>query len=679
MMWALAMTAMMSPSDATWTPIPLVTKETRAAGYNGGEGAQWPRGLAVSPDGQFLLFAIDVGGIYRSLNAGRTWEPANVGYSPRGACAVAIDPYNPKRCFAVAANSAPGQHHGIYLSTDQAASWRNVLPANTSGNHDMREQLAFDPTTYDKKKNLTRVVYWSRISGDKATWGTPEEHPALYKSSDGGETWQELPNSSAYGGSILRHHPLLRDVLYAANRDGVHRSVDGGRTFARVLEGEMTGLDVSPSAPDALWASRADGVWRSNDGGKSWKPLDTGTLKRPGHMLQNVKVSPADPDRIVLWRNQEPNTWEWARFASDDGGRTWRRAKVDATHAFLPQNARQGIFAWDPNRANVVWSVGGDWVTKSTDGGNTYRWAADGYNAVLVGGMWNFNVSNPDLMFFGSQDYNGAMTKDGGNTWSYINPSGNGWGGYCYGGYAASASLLVVGNAPGWGGPRTLRVSRDGGKAWIDTGVKLGGIDAALSDPGAPKVVFASDHRSGDGGATWRKMDGCDGVLVAKSKSLYGVNRLEKGADVVVSRDHGATWTKVAHHEGEIRDVAATSTGRVFAVLDDRPAVWESGAWRPLEIPKNQFGGYSARTVAIDPKDERVVYVGSAGNLYSSSVAVVRSLDGGRSWSVLTRNSPLRKGEKDGGREALCIRVHPRTREAWVSTSCYGLWKVSKP
>jgi len=346
--------------------------------------------------------------------------------------------------------------------------------------------------------------------------------------------------------------------------------------------------------------------------------------------------------------------------------------------AFLPTNAREGVFTWHPKDSSVLFSVGGDYVSKSEDGGKTFRWSNQGNNGILVGGRWNFAESNPDILSFGSQDYNAAFTRDAGKTWTYLNPSGNPWGGFCYGGYTPDGRIHWVGVAGGWTDPRILRVSTDGGKSWQDTGLKLNGRDSSYSAQG---IYFANQFRSTDGGATWQPMAGCDAVLAGSPdrKELFGVN--ENG--VVRSADGGATWQAVAPTDGEVRDIAFDSVNnRIYAVIGAEACLWSQGKWNVLDIPRDQFGGRAAQTVAVDPRDPRVVYVGSAANLYNSSVSVVRSTDSGSTWSLLTRNEPLNRVETnpaqlDGGREALCIRVHPRTRDLWVSTSCYGLWRWS--
>ena len=170
-----------------WTKMPLLTAEARKAGVTlGGEGSQWPRGpVAVSPaDPDFLLLPIDVGGLYRSLDGGKTWDIAMVGWDARGANAFAIDPRNAQHVLGIAGNSMNWERgwgpspHGIYLSSDKAASWKHVLAANgglTSG-------IAFDPTSYDPTRHLCLRAYYL------------ENARGVYRSDDGGEHWGMVAN-----------------------------------------------------------------------------------------------------------------------------------------------------------------------------------------------------------------------------------------------------------------------------------------------------------------------------------------------------------------------------------------------------------------------------------------------------------------------------------------------------
>jgi hypothetical protein len=414
----------------------------------------------------------------------------------------------------------------------------------------------------------------------------------------------------------------------------------------------------------------------SNDSGQNFVALPGAPPREGQDAFRSLMVSPVDSKHMVVWRESIPNTWNWPRFSSVDGGLTWVEATKDATGAFLPDNTRQGIVAWSPANRNVILGIGGDWVTRSTDAGRTYRYSAQGYNGILVGGRWSFSTSDPNLIFFGSQDYNGAVSTDAGRTWTYLNPSGNGWGGFCYGGFAVTRTFLVVGNAAGWGEPRILKVSTDRGVSWRDTGLPYEGADVGYGFPGRPQIAFAGSLRTQDGGTTWTRMTGCTGVFTHAGNQLFG----SSAAGVVRSSDQGATWTLIAPTTEEIADIAVTPTGnRLFAVLGTRAKVWNGTAWNDLPTPEDQFGDRRERTVAVDPSDGNTVYVGRAGNTYASNTSVLRSRDGGVTWTNLTATAPLSPGQLDGGREAICIRVHPATREVYVATSCYGIWRHSAP
>lgn len=165
---------------------------------------------------------------------------------------------------------------------------------------------------------------------------------------------------------------------------------------------------------------------------------------------------------------------------SKDGGRTWaigtpQELKEDVSaedHVedfnMLPINARNMDFYWSPVDENVVWDIEADWVSSSDNGGETFLWDANGINSIYLGGKFNFDVLDPDVMYFGSQDYNGALTTDGGKTWKYIDLHRSKWGGFIYGGYAASESVIYGGYAEGWTTDRYLVISYDGGETIVN-------------------------------------------------------------------------------------------------------------------------------------------------------------------------------------------------------------------
>ena len=676
-----------------WQPVTLMTAAQKAdpSVQIGGEGAQWVRAIAWSRDAKLAIWGTDVGGLFRSLDSGDTWEPCNVGYTPRGTAGLAIDPNNSGRVLSVGANSVASDFHGVWLSEDGAGSWKPVLPAKISSTVDMREQLAFDPQTYDAQAKLTRVAYWSRIAKDKAKWGETDEHPALYKSEDGGRTWAEIPNTAAIGGSELKVHPT-KGIVYAANETGLHRSSDGGQNWQTVMNGEVTGLDICAKTPDCVWATKADGLYGSTDAGLTWKKAEgENSLVKEGFTLRNIHVSPADANKMVMWR-RENDGWNWARFYSGDGGKSWGTSKVDGSLSFLPTNARNGLFAWHPTKANVLISTGGDYPTISTDGGAVYRWTGDGVNNILAGKM-QFNAGNPNLLFVSSQDYNGGSTLDGGKTWTYQNPSGESWGGNTYAGYAVSPSVMVTGHSEGWDTPRELTITRDGGKTWTKMGLPFSGPDVSMGVPGDPNLIFASNLRTADGAQTWAPMDaransaGCDAVYTfnAQTGELWGIKGKDADAVVVASTDKGASW-RIVKALPNAKDLAVDPrSGKVWAANDNLQYLEAGrGAWKKVaNLPKDQWGAPKVGSVALDPSDPDVIYATANRNTFRSSAAAMRSNNGGLTWENLIRQQPLdgmnMGADTDGGNEAFWVRVNPQTREAWFVTSCYGIWKWKAP
>ena len=674
-----------APAGVQWTKMPLLPPAlARQGGHSGGEGGQWPRGpVAVSAaDPNFLLLPIDVGGLYRSLDGGRTWNIALVGWNARGANGFAIDPRNASRVIGIAGNSMDwnqdwGQSpNGLYLSTDKAASWRQRL-AFGSG---VGGAVAYDPTSYNAAQKFCTVAYY--LSG----------RDGVYRTQDGGATWQPLANSPrpgvqdrdwTQGGSIF---PCLgvsaRDgAVYAGGASGLFRSADKGQTWTKVRDTKVYSLALAPDG--TVYASGPDKIAASGDGGKTWRALACNGLDTLGDKpIQNVAVSPADPRRMLCW--VAGGNFQWPRYVSEDGGATWQKAVLDETGAVLPHNARQSYASWSPADPKTAWTLGGDWITRSSDGGKTFHWSNDGYNGVMAGGLFNFSVHHPDAVFMGFQDYNGAFTLDGGHTWNYRDVSGKGWGGHVYGGYALDSKIMWGGEAESWGTPRRLRLTRDGGATWTYVNgadgkpLVFAGPDVSLSDPTDDTICFASNLRSSDRAQTWQPMPGCDGVFASNSKThaLYG----KKGNIVVRSDDKGAIWQTLTMVEGGLDDLAVDPVrSRLYAASQERLKVWEDGKWTTLDTPRDQYGNIRVTTVAADPQDPNVIYVGGPRNLYASQSTVCRSTDGGATWTNLTVTAPLTGKQADGPHEVSAIRVHPVTREAWAAGQCYGLWRIAPP
>jgi photosystem II stability/assembly factor-like uncharacterized protein len=646
--------------DSPWQPV-FLRKMLENSNFIGGEGGQWLQALAIdSIDGSFLMAGTDVGGLYRSTNGGKYWESANFGYYARGTSGIYIDPQNRDRVLAVGANSAEGdfnrQWHGLYLSEDRGASWQFVLPLAHSGYRDVRQQIAFDRSSVSDGKS--QIIYYS------------SQQDGLFKSTDAGKSFQNLTQD--YSGAYLAVHPTNGNLFIAATT-GLFTSTDGGKSISKILDGAFRGISFSLSQANNLYVNDASNLYFSQDAGKTFNKLNS-PIKFGTPDFFDLTVHPTNSDR--LWVMNRINDFEWYAYSSIDGGKTWRKGKqeVDNKHNFLPFNGRRSLLAWHPLNPDKMWSFGGDWLTSSSDGGLTWRWDANGYNGIMIGGLINFNPHYPNQIFFASQDYDGSFSSNYGNTWRYINISGNDWGGHSYGGIAVGNKTFITAYAESWDAQRYLATSLNGDFQVKRTKIPLNGANVSLVDPQNPQNLFIFDHHSRDGGVTWTKMNGCDGVFSYSQNLLIGRDR----QNLVTSNNGGKTWRVLVTLDGEIADAAYDfKRDKYYIVANDRLYQWQNNLLSEINTPRDRFQNRRIATVALDPVNPRIVYVGSHQDLYKTNISVMRSLDSGNNWQVLTSIISETGNKIDGSSEVTALRVHPQTRELWVTTSCYGIWKYS--
>ncbi|HEV2285839.1 MAG TPA: hypothetical protein VGR80_07335 [Steroidobacteraceae bacterium] len=270
-------------------------------------------------------------GVYRSTDAGRTWT--------HGALAdgeqipeLAVDPRDPNHLYAAVLGHpyGPNEERGIYRSRDGGASWERVLykDADTGASG-----VALDPAHPD-------VVYAALWQSRLGPWEDKNEfqgtNGGLYKSSDGGTTWQHLtdglPGDLTQINFALAPSAPQRIYAVAATTEpgdysssaglGVYRSDDAGahwsrattdpRASLRIGGGDLTVLRVDPANADVLY-SMGIVTMKSSDGGRSWTPLRGAP---GGDDYQNMWVSPADPRVLALVSDQ-------GAAITVNGGQTW--------------------------------------------------------------------------------------------------------------------------------------------------------------------------------------------------------------------------------------------------------------------------------------------------------------------------------------------------------------------
>jgi photosystem II stability/assembly factor-like uncharacterized protein len=274
--------------------------------------------------------------------------------------------------------------------------------------------------------------------GEETVRGNVSHGDGVYKSTDGGKTWQHVGLSDTRQISRIRVHPKNPDIVYVAalghvygpnEERGVFRSRDGGKTWEKILyRNNKTGaidLILDPSNPRILYAALwefyrtpyslssggpGSGLFKSTDGGDTWieisrnKGLPQGILGKIG-----ITVSPANPERI--WAIIEAE--DGGVFRSDDGGQTWIRVNEDRQ---LRQRAwyYSRIYA-DPKDADTVYVLNVNFH-KSIDGGRTYSSIRVPHGDCHD--LW-IDPQNPKRMILGN-DGGACVSTNGGLSWTSL-------------------------------------------------------------------------------------------------------------------------------------------------------------------------------------------------------------------------------------------------------------------
>ncbi|MFK7831368.1 MAG: WD40/YVTN/BNR-like repeat-containing protein [Congregibacter sp.] len=258
----------------------------------------------------------------------------------------------------------------------------------------------------------------------------------VYKSTDGGQNWSHIGLEDVRQIGEIRIHPANPDVIWVAAqgntyqpRDdgGVFRSVDGGKTWERVLEptNESTGavdLALDMRNPRILYAAMWDnqrtpwdlrsggdgsGIWRSMDSGDTWERLTEDLPEGMGKI--GVAASAAKPGRV--WAIIEAEDDKGGLYRSDDGGDSW--SQVNKERILRARSwYYMHIFA-DPNDENTVYVMNAPFM-KSIDGGKTFAQVQTphGDNHYL----W-INPDNSDWMI-NANDGGANVSFDAGASWS---------------------------------------------------------------------------------------------------------------------------------------------------------------------------------------------------------------------------------------------------------------------
>jgi photosystem II stability/assembly factor-like uncharacterized protein len=317
------------------------------------------------------------GGVWKTNDYGRTWQPI-FDHEPTGSVgAIAVSPSDPNIIYV---GSGEGLHrpdlsvgNGIYKSTDAGKTWTHL------GLRDGQQiaQMAVDP------KNPDRIFV--AVAGHP--YG-PNPERGIYRSTDGGKSFEKvLYKSESVGGSAVVLDPSDSNTVYA-------------------------GLWEAREGPweNGSWNGTGGGIFKSTDGGSNWQQLAGGL---PDGIIQaNIVVSLSDPKRILASVAAKETV---ELYLSLDAGASWHIITTDSRPKGRIGGGDLAVPMFDPKNPETMYMV--STVTyKSTDGGKTwvgFRGAPGGDD---YQGIW-INPTNPDTILLVS-DQGAIITVNGGQTWS---------------------------------------------------------------------------------------------------------------------------------------------------------------------------------------------------------------------------------------------------------------------
>lgn len=575
-------------------------------------------------------------GVWKSTDAGKTWKHIGLRES-RHISRIRIHPKNPDLVYVAAMGELwkSSDMRGVYRSKDGGATWQRILFASKDAG---AGDLTFDP-------NNPRILYaatWNiRRNGWRMDSGGPDSK--LWKSTDGGDTWENL-----------------------SDKPGMPKGING-----------IIGVTVSPKNSNRVWAiieNAEGGVYRSDDGGKTWARLnqDRSLLQRAWYYC-----------RIYADTQNEDKVWVMnvSYGVSKDGGKTFELKNAphgDHHDLWIDPDNNQRMVIADDGGAQVSNDGGANWTTyHNQPTAQFYRVTTDNHFPYRIYGAQQDNTSvriphrstgnaiterdwlalsigesahlapDPlnDNIVYGS-DYKGYMSMQNietgqersTNVWPDL-PAGSGDEVMKYR-FNWNYPIFFSPHNPKklYAGSNYLHATTNGGESW-----ELISPDLTR---GEPETIKSS------GGPITQDNTGAEyyANIFAVTESAYTEGEIWAGSDdglLHVTTDGGKNWKNVTppmspkYNMMNCIDVNPFVKGGAYVVAtsykfgDTTPYIYKTTdygkTWNVITngIPKDEF----VRAVRADPKRQGLLYAGTEKGMWIS-------FDDGASWSKFQMNLP---------------------------------------
>ena len=571
-------------------------------------------------------------GMYKSTDAGKTWEHIGLDDS-RHIARIVVDPSDPEKVFVAALGHAygPNKERGIFRSNDGGKTWEQILfkDENTGA-----IDLAMEPGN-------PRVMFAALLQTRRPPWSIypPSKGPGtgLYRSKDGGEHWEQLmghglPSEELgrMGIAFAPSNPKRIYLIADAKEGGLYRSDDGGENWERVSKDPriwgrgwyFCEVSVDSKDPDTVYVPNTS-MYRSRDGGKTWTAIKGAPGGDDYHQLW---IDPDNPERMILGADQ-------GVIVTHNGAETWSSWYNQPTGQFYQVSVDNRFPYW-------VYGAEQDSGAAATPSRSKYRALNfHDWRPMEAGGESDYTAAdpwNPENIYGGTvakQDFRNEQIQMLPPTLMYpVYPDQ----------YRKTWTLPLVFSEVEphvlYFSSQVLFRTANGGNIWQKISP-----DLTREEPGAPANLDPAT--AADAPASKRR-----GVIYTIAPSPKVAGEIWVGTDdglVQLTRDEGKTWKNVTPPEltpwSKVTRVAASHfvDGEAYAAVDrhrledTRPYLYRTKdfgkTWQQVSngIPEGSF----LNCVRDDPKVAGLLYACTEKGVYVS-------YDDGDNWASLQLNMP---------------------------------------
>ncbi len=626
-----------------------------------GTGEAWTRNSASIGDG-----------IYKSIDGGENWTNMGLKNSER-ISKILVDPKDSNTVYACATGAlwSDSNDRGLYKTNDGGKSWTLILKGGnlSTGCASIAMSSRDSKTLYAGMWDFRRKGWTFRSGGDSPT--SPSSS-AFYKTTDGGATWTNLDAQSAkglpvkpWGRIAISTAPSNPNVVYAlieSTRSALFRSADGGKTWEERDRSQMmvwrpfyfANLIVDPKDENKLYKP-GGGLIVSSDGGASFSSAWGGAHGD----FHDVWINPADSNEIIT--GDDGGVWY-----SHDSGNKW----LKANNLPISQFYHVSVDMHDPYHVYGGLQDNSVWIGDSAyPGGITNsRWEN------LYGGDGFFVFSDPsDPNYVYLEAQGGTISRINRMTLSArgIQPQPN------YGEsklrFNWNTPIHLSPNEKGtvYIGAQFLFRTRDHGQTWDRISP-----DLTTNDP-------AKQKQEQSGGVTVDNSEAeMHTTIYSISESPRNGQVIWVGTDdgnLQLTRDGGKTWTNVVSHVPNLPKASWVSwveasrfeEGTAYATFDRHtfgdmaPYAFKTTdfgqTWTPIVSSASGIRGY-AHVIKEDTVSPRLLFLGTEFGLWVS-------IDGGQQWAQY-------KGADFPNVAVRDIVVHPRESDLILGTHGRGIWII---